>query len=1256
MKKSLQILVTGAMFAAGAMTASADRYYQRGDEAVDAYSIEAGVEYVLNCARPDNAAEKAFLNGTTFLFGTENITKSCIYTFVAAGKNSKGEPVYYIKNSEGHYFTAPGRTVGYTDNLDNAWKVTIKPVNADYEADYEYSTDDEDLTGMPAYRAEHREDGTGLDLSDASFFGDHEAGVVIANAEPDDATDICSTYTYLLGVAAGSTSGNVSRGTNYNTNVWVIYTVEQQSATAYLDAVINELFPDGWEPDEISTGRDPGDYDPAKVDAVTEAYEAAQYATEENAEALADALLKAYEEFKNSFVNFGPGYYIFTTFRSSKGALFDNTDNVSGCKANLYTYTGPAVAITHTQVNGNHFSIGGGEGQGFDTYLPESEDPENEWMKTAVAPYIVWQVIESDTPGMYYVQNYQTKQYIGGAPKNDDGSLKPSNAPILLTKNPEAKYNMAPTNNRNDEGVLCWKFYSDELTKKSAWGGGWEMGGLHAPGDVLNLVTWNSETDGSCWVPRTVTEDMLKAIDEYKLQPMLNMQLQNLVNDVESTIEDNIINEISLDGKGVADLSEIEKWLSFSEVDGLVTSEEQINSNASDSAEGADLSAFVDGAFSTFWHSNWHAGGNPTDEDDNVLPHDLELDLGQVCEYVTIKMASRSNNKNVDANGTPRVVSVYGSNDGENWVPVNVVEYTTTENEEGEEVTTEVEGTGVTVNWYTRYAASSTEDGWKAAAGWFTTKLGYRYIRFDAIHTGNLEGKFLDKVSNGGQYFNLSELRAYEGAEPWVIMEDPNSPYYVAPEELRKAVDDLVEQAKQELEDELATQGTIDALEKAFDELKANIPNPTLVKDLKDKAQAIHDAAEAGEDPGYFTQEAIDAFQAAIDAVEYKSNMTVDEVKAAQAALNAAIDAFEAALIKPENGIYMIKSKSESEANFGAYVYAQNSSKTSKVAKGYAGKDEVAATVLGAYWQVEKLEGGFAFKNLYTGLYLAPVGNKTDVVAQSEAPYVYTLQFAQEPGCFNAVIAEEDAYNGTYIYLNMQPGGGMVTWGSAKGRDNSAFEFVPVDESDLDKVISDGYTYNLEIKNAAQIVTFPVDLYLSSIEDVKFYSVIGQTEDLAIQLKETEEVKAGQAYILIPTVEEAVVTLFTEAETVAELKPVTEVGEAVNGLVPVFTETVVPKNCGLFTADHSKVTFSEGTEDDTVKPNTGYFNLVPSTTEKGTAFIPASAMFDTDGIQNVIMNSDVEKGIYSISGVRVNSMKNLPAGLYIINGKKYIVK
>ena len=49
-------------------------------------------------------------------------------------------------------------------------------------------------------------------------------------------------------------------------------------------------------------------------------------------------------------------------------------------------------------------------------------------------------------------------------------------------------------------------------------------------------------------------------------------------------------------------------------------------------------------------------------------------------------------------------------------------------------------------------------------------------------------------------------------------------------------------------------------------------------------------------------------------------------------------------------------------------------------------------------------------------------------------------------------------------------------------------------------------------------------------------------------------------------------------------------------------------------------------------------------------------IYSADGITAVIDNRKADNNIYTISGVRMNSLKNLPAGLYIIGGKKYLVK
>ncbi len=1227
MKKSLQLLVTAAMFAAGAMTASADRYYET-TSSIDPYEgVQEGVQYALQGGQAEFAGTSAFLNGTSFTF-SGHLNATNLYTFVkTGGETADGYTVYYIKNSAGEYLYAPGQTNLYGTSENRAWKVALKPASV-YESDYEYSNDDDDYTGIDAYAQEAKDLGDEFDYSTATYL-DVSNGTIIVDAEGD----ITAACTYLLSLASGASTGDLAKGTNYNRNVWVIYETQQQDALSYLDTVLNELFPNGFDPDNYEVGIDPGQYSEDALNALIEAYDATQGdVNENNAEALADALKAAWEAFKASFVNFGEGYYIITTFRSPTGVLFDNTDNVSGMTSNYYTITSPAVAITHTQ-NGTEYSCGD-----WDVYDPDNDDA---WIGHAAAPYFIWKVIKTDVPGMYFVQNWKTGRYIG-----TPGASKASNTPIPMVEEPNAKFNMAPS----ESTPGYWKFYSDELTKQGAWGGGWEMGGLHAPGDVLNMVTWNSETEGSLWYPRSVTDEMLETIKALGEQPALNQELKNLVNTVESTIEDNINWGLALDGQTISANADVQAWLNFSEVDGLVTDgEAQITSNAADSSEGTDFSIFTDGDLTNLWHSSWHESDSPVDEEGNYLPHDLEIDLQKSVEAVTIKMVSRNGH---DVNGLPWDVAVYGSNDGENWTLVS---------------------DSVRVHWYSAADAVGTVAGSTNYAGWFTSPLGYSHVRFDVFNTYSDKGSY-------GKYFNLSELRAYEGAEPWAIVEDPNSPYYIADESLRNAVDELVDQAKSELEDNLATRETIDALTAAFDALKAAMPNVAQLTDLIASAQTTHDGAEVGTDPGYFDQAAIDALQAAIDAASAakKDNMTVDEVKAAVAALNAALDAFADALIRPVDGIYMIKSTSGTASNELTAMFAQNSSKLGSVQKGgrtynkesqVYDNDPTFADRLGAYWQVEKSGEGYTMKNLYTGLYLSPVSNESEAVAQSETPYVFGLQFANRAGSFNILIDKADAYNGTYLYVNAQPGGGVVTWSSAGefvtdddgnviGTDNSGWAFVPQESiaAVYDNIYNSGMVYDLEVKNAPQIVTFPVDVDVEFTEDAKFYTVIGQDAAKNIQLEEAKEVKAGSAYVLVPASAEATdIRVYFSADKYDALNPTCTAAEAVNGLVPVFEYTEVPAGCGVFNPAHTLVLVAE--EGDEVDANTGYFAVLPETTQTGAAQIAAEARINPEGINTVtFVNNKADNKIYTLSGVRVNSVKNLPAGLYIINGKKYIVK
>ena len=90
-------------------------------------------------------------------------------------------------------------------------------------------------------------------------------------------------------------------------------------------------------------------------------------------------------------------------------------------------------------------------------------------------------------------------------------------------------------------------------------------------------------------------------------------------------------------------------------------------------------------------------------------------------------------------------------------------------------------------------------------------------------------------------------------------------------------------------------------------------------------------------------------------------------------------------------------------------------------------------------------------------------------------------------------------------------------------------------------------------------------------------------------------------------------------------------------------------------ADGQAPAFGPETDTDDVKIDyTESTTTGATTTETGDAFIPAEGTILS--IDQIIISNNADNKVYSISGVRMNGVKNLPAGLYIINGKKYLVK
>ena len=86
--------------------------------------------------------------------------------------------------------------------------------------------------------------------------------------------------------------------------------------------------------------------------------------------------------------------------------------------------------------------------------------------------------------------------------------------------------------------------------------------------------------------------------------------------------------------------------------------------------------------------------------------------------------------------------------------------------------------------------------------------------------------------------------------------------------------------------------------------------------------------------------------------------------------------------------------------------------------KGVYKDEDGFSSVLGAYWDVQKVENGYTLKNVYTGLYAAPKAGQA-MMTQSETPYVFSVTFAKTPGCFNFVIKADDA-EAKKIYVNAE--------------------------------------------------------------------------------------------------------------------------------------------------------------------------------------------------------------------------------------------
>ena len=1199
-----------------------------GENPVTADNIEAGKQYVFQSAASAKAGSAAYLFGDKFITSTTGFNDKGVFTFEKANEKVNGLEVYYIKCQNGEYVALPGSASFYTKQVERAWKVVVVEVEEkNPEESYDYVEGDKDpvkYKGIDAYIWRSKVDGDELNLQKATYISESVAPgeLIIASAQSLDPNNQYAQYQFLL------SGGKVSIGTDYNQNAWILRSAIKLSANEALETAMQEIVPEGKTLEEVlknyRIGSGSGEYDAEKHKTLVELWNKAKGVTEGTTKLSDEEIYKIIDELKptyNAFVTainpLIPGYYIITNWRGENESGYDGTA----------LYDQGAVTF-----GANGLSWSGKENDAVEYH-------HNDPVSYNLAKF-VWEVIATGEEGKFYFRNLDTGRYIGPQPNYYRN--------ITMTEKPEAAFSIGA--NADEPGYLT--FTSDKLVNN---------GGIHAQVSGYSTVVWGATAKASSWHTRTISKEEVEQLKALIAQPKRNIELKALVEKAkEEIINGNVYFPVGSDGK------KLESALKgdFNELDGLVTSEAQISCPMADPEEGKDINVLFDKDLGTFFHTTWHGGEHAWN-----AHHFFNFKLDNPVKSIVVKWGERLVAN--AASGSPKKVILWGAKDESALAKGKV--------QKVDAAGAPIEGqydydawkkdgwvplTSGTFNYATKMlAADGTENGRKVGFAALGFNEEYKYLRLEIVDR-------MDNNPSGFVYAN--ELRVYKGE-----YDKLNSPNAGVPADVMQALQDVIKTAEAELDKKAASEATIEKFKAAYEKFRANYPDATRVTEVSNVIKGRLEKAQEEEGLGYYQTGAKEALKTAHDKAlaEFKAITavkapTLEQINNIVAQLNAALTTFESKLRVPGNGIYIIQSESGNKKVYHNVLSVRNSSTTSNDQVCVAGR-QPSATVAGEFedtpdrkqhleyfWQVEKVDGGYTFRNVFNGLYLSRDDKKQErAMMLSETPYVFKVEFINFPGAFRFV--SKDATEANYPYVNADPSSKtIVTWTTAKENDNSAFSFQPAEEEQIKNLLSEGFTYQLAAKEGFQFVTLPIDAEFNEKDaNGNFYTVIGQkpdTKDIVLKAVADKKLKAGQGYVFKPSADnKGTALLYTAAKTLNDLKPTNKPTDAVNGLYGTFDFVSLPLENGLFSPDRSKVVLSE--KGDKAAPNAGYFGKLPETTEKGDLVIPANQMI-TLIKTGVLAPASKTKGTFTLSGVRVDDVNSLPAGIYVINGHKVIVK
>lgn len=674
----------------------------------------------------------------------------------------------------------------------------------------------------------------------------------------------------------------------------------------------------------------------------------------------------------------------------------------------------------------------------------------------------------------------------------------------------------------------------------------------------------------------------------------------------------------------------------------LVKDASQVYSNNSSDAWG-DLGNLIDGSMDTHWSSAY-----------DVQKEDSAHYLRFHCEEgfpdtVVVRYASRQNGT---VHRMMSYVRVQVSNDAKSWT---------------------------SLPWTLTMDDLHTPTSWSQINGkYFQFNVdglkGYKYVRFVNLASVNEGGR--PYIFRNHPVMDYSEFNLYP-----VTGVDPESPSQTPLQKgLAQNLLEAVRAGAREYDSGkgTATQATIDAIDKAM----ADYSKGGSLRESLALAASNIESCTAGDRIGEFPEEAYNSYKSRVEAIntdieEKGENISASEIVAYAAEADSLNSAFAASMNKPLPGHwYVVKMGATSEAaqnhvlsTGGKNFNLNNNGKRQSFTTEYT-SDQVATNLLMSFVFSENEDGSYDVQNVGTGAYFGP-----NQQLHPEVNWMLQLWDESFPVRIiplgNGKVALEDMYG---YYLNASASNPRIVYFASyngyPSDEGFAWEIVPVEE------YSDEPTDMSESKipqGSYTIITKPYDLATlpvseESNEVVSGYEIIGakMLNDSAVAayylraISEEEVIKAGTPVIYkIPASGEEFVSL----SFVPVLNGNVRLGaDTINGLCGTSDFTILSENAVTLAGD-SLQTLKAGAS---VDGQRGFIvpRLVATTdTSEPDAVLYADRNGVINGIGKIAADDARKVDVWTIDGARVKhdakageALRNLPKGVYVIDGKKILVK